>query len=144
MLKIKLLQTAWSCPFLRNVARSMWKSVRRAWNYSEVFLLASFMFRVIILSSSNVRSSPLEVLLQKGVLKICSKFTGEHLFPRPPLERCFCNVFTKERMPIYQVNAILKKYDSAYEYKKHCVKIIRIRSYCGPYFPAFGANTERY
>ena len=26
----------------------------------------------------------------------------------------------------------------------HCVKIVRIRSYSGPYFPAFGLNTERY
>ena len=26
----------------------------------------------------------------------------------------------------------------------HCVKGVRIRSYSGPYFPAFGLNTERY
>ena len=26
----------------------------------------------------------------------------------------------------------------------HCVKSARIRSYSGPYFPAFGQNTERY
>ena len=26
----------------------------------------------------------------------------------------------------------------------HCVKIVRIRSYSGPHFPAFGLNTERY
>ena len=26
----------------------------------------------------------------------------------------------------------------------HCVKSVRIRSYSGPYFPAFGVNTERY
>ena len=26
----------------------------------------------------------------------------------------------------------------------HCVKIVRIRSYFGPHFPAFGLNTERY
>ena len=24
----------------------------------------------------------------------------------------------------------------------HCVKSVRIRSYSGPYFPAFGLNTE--
>ena len=33
-------------------------------------------------------------------------------------------------------------------YKKlkteHCVKSVRIRSYPGQYFPAFGLNTERY
>ena len=27
--------------------------------------------------------------------------------------------------------------------KKHCVKSVGIRSYSGPYFPAFGLNTER-
>ena len=26
----------------------------------------------------------------------------------------------------------------------HCVKKVRIRNYYGPYFPAFGLNTERY
>ena len=26
----------------------------------------------------------------------------------------------------------------------HCVKSVNIRSYSGPYFPAFGLNTERY
>ena len=26
----------------------------------------------------------------------------------------------------------------------HCVKSVRIRSYSGPYFPAFGLSTERY
>ena len=26
----------------------------------------------------------------------------------------------------------------------HCVKSVRIRSYSGPYFPAFELNTERY
>ena len=26
----------------------------------------------------------------------------------------------------------------------HCVKNVLIRSYSGPYFPAFGLNTERY
>ena len=26
----------------------------------------------------------------------------------------------------------------------HCVKGVHIRSFSGPYFPAFGLNTERY
>ena len=30
-----------------------------------------------------------------------------------------------------------------YDYK-HYVKIVRIRSFSGPHFPAFGLNTERY
>ena len=28
--------------------------------------------------------------------------------------------------------------------KIHCVKSVRIRSYSGPHFPAFGLNTVRY
>ena len=31
-----------------------------------------------------------EVFLRKGVLKICSKFTGEHLLLRTPLDGCLC------------------------------------------------------
>ena len=27
---------------------------------------------------------------------------------------------------------------------KHCVKSVRIRSFFGPYFPAFGVNMKRY
>ena len=27
---------------------------------------------------------------------------------------------------------------------RHCVKSVRIRSFSGPYFSAFGLNTERY
>ena len=30
------------------------------------------------------------------------------------------------------------------EKQSHCVKCVRTRSYSGPYFPAFGLNTERY
>ena len=26
----------------------------------------------------------------------------------------------------------------------HCLKVVRIRSYSGPHFPAFGLNTKRY
>ena len=26
----------------------------------------------------------------------------------------------------------------------HCVESVRVRSYFGPHFPAFGLNTERY
>ena len=31
-----------------------------------------------------------------------------------------------------------------HSHKKHCVKSVRIRSYAGPHFPAFGLITERY
>ena len=41
-------------------------------------------------------------------------------------------VFPKKFLSYYMNNPI------------HCVKSVRIRSYSGPYFPAFGLNTERY
>ena len=47
--------------------------------------LAAFMYLYI-----RSRSSRSEVFLGKGVLKICSKFTGEHPFLRTPLDGCFC------------------------------------------------------
>ena len=38
----------------------------------------------------------------------------------------------------------LKKFLSGEINHIHCVKCVRIPSYSGPYFPAFGLNTERY
>ena len=35
------------------------------------------------------------------------------------------------------------KYECLYA-DAHCLKSVRIRSYSGPHFPAFGLNTERY
>ena len=34
--------------------------------------------------------------------------------------------------------------DEMFYLATHCVKTVRIRSYSGPYFPAFGLNTEGY
>ena len=61
-------------------------------------------------TSSSGRSSPSEVFLEKGVLKICSKFTGEHLASSSgqSLQACW-----------------------------HCMKNVCIWSFSGPYFPAF-------
>ena len=28
--------------------------------------------------------------------------------------------------------------------EEHCIKIVHIRSYSGPYFPAFSPNTGKY
>ena len=38
------------------------------------------------------RSSPLEVFVGKDVLKICNKFTGEHLCRSLISKKLFCNV----------------------------------------------------
>ena len=34
--------------------------------------------------------------------------------------------------------------EKAHSNISHCVKSVRIRSYSGPYFPAFGLNTETF
>ena len=41
-------------------------------------------------NSREYRSSPPEVFLGKGVLKICSKFTGE-IYRRTPMPKCDLN-----------------------------------------------------
>ena len=53
-----------------------------AWSISWIDVLMS--------TSIALRSSPPKVFLQKGILKKCSKFTGEHLVIRTPLKGCFC------------------------------------------------------
>ena len=40
-------------------------------------------------------------------------------------------------------NTHIQNHDSMKTRGIHCVKSVRIRSYSGPYFPAFGLNTER-
>ena len=45
--------------------------------------------RGLVLWSFLYRSSSPEVFLRKGVLKICSKYTGEHLFLMTPPGGCF-------------------------------------------------------
>ena len=37
-----------------------------------------------------------------------------------------------------------QKHHSLMPFVLHCMKSVRIQSFCGPYFPAFGLNTERY
>ena len=47
---------------------------------------------------------------------------------------------------VNQGNVINNDYlnDNSNTDNSHCVKSVRIRSFSGPYFPAFGRNTERY
>ena len=42
------------------------------------------------------------------------------------------------------IRNIEKCWNHAQSSPTHCIKIVRIRSYSGPYFLAFGLNTERY
>ena len=39
----------------------------------------------------------------------------------------------------YEIAEILNKF-----FSNHNLKVIRIRSYSGPYFPTFGLNAERF
>ena len=52
-----------------------------------------FVFCLNFSIETKIRSSHPEVFLVKGVLKICSKFTGEHLL-RTPLNGCFWKIKT--------------------------------------------------
>ena len=140
------------------------------------------------------------MFLGKGVLKICSKFTGdhpcqsvfsvkflckfieitldmgfllyicclfsEHLFLRTPLDDCFC-IFPKNLRQSYMLlfwqvpkyaSDILRSLTKLFQvdvarlldihhstiWKPPYEKCVRIRSYSGPHFSAFGLNTERY
>ena len=45
-------------------------------------------------------------------------------------------------LPVFHESTIINIKILALEYQ--CVKIVQMRSFSGPYFPAFGLNTERY
>ena len=49
----------------------------------------------------------------------------------------YCVIFSQTFVP-------LRKHSIYLHCREHCVKSVRIRSYSGPYFPAFRLNTERY
>ena len=53
-------------------------------------------------------------------------------------DRAWCPVFSRNKFFVL----VVKNYGGAVY--KHCVKSVRIRSYSGPHFPAFGLNAERY
>ena len=77
---------------------------------------------ILFLQDTNIRSSRPEVFFRKGVLKICSKFTGEHPcqivsphgcsptnlwcifrtpFPKKVLDNCFCNIDKAETCRVF-------------------------------------------
>ena len=60
------------------VAYSMFDLIFVSWEIERTQILESYDGSVITSISWKGRSSPPEVFLRKGVLKICSKFTGEH------------------------------------------------------------------
>ena len=45
-------------------------------------------------------------------------------------------------MKIAEVSNNLERVISSKDLKLHCLKSVRIRSFSGPYFPAFGLHTE--
>ena len=57
--------------------------------------------------------------------------------------RITINAGKKKRNYEQLCRQLRNNYDEV-KYFNHCIKSIRIRSYSGPYFPAFGLNTERY
>ena len=59
----------WGCLFLKFI---------HFWNWDVLYMFFLFGGYFTRNLTKNFRSSPPEVFLGKGVLKICSKFTGEH------------------------------------------------------------------
>ena len=56
-------------------------------------------------------------------------------------------IFTMTEAMLMKLQVSFKNYlefSAENEAKRHCVKSVRIRSYSGPNFPAFGLNTKRY
>ena len=66
----------------------------------------------------------------------------------PISSRCFQNTISSFHCGQISVRNPTRDTQSrplkASEIDKHCVKSVLIRSYSGPYFPAFWLNTERY
>ena len=58
-------------------------------NHRGPFSYHIFVLLINLQQISTHKSSPSEVFLQKVFLKICSKFTGEHLCRRTLLQGCF-------------------------------------------------------
>ena len=61
--------------------------------------------------------------------------------------KCNLEVLFLTRMVVFMFVTFLKCYqyfNKTKEHTMHCVKSVRIRSYSGPHFPAFGLNTYLY
>ena len=101
------------------------------------------------------------VFCKIGVLKNFAKFTGKHLcqclffnkvaslrpflYRTPPVAASIkyltsMVIFFSETYLILCQTSIMELLSNNY----HCVKSVRSRKFSGPYFPAFGLNTERY
>ena len=67
-------------------------------------------------------------------IALIAKKTGESDLHHIPVERS---------KTIRSLSVVISLYLNAWD-DFHCVKSGRIRSFSGPYFPAFGLHTERY
>ena len=70
---------------------------------------------LVLLKRAKLRSNRPEVFLRKGVLKICSKFTGEHTCRNMMSIKLLCN-FTKIALwhgcsPVFSEQLLLKTID---------------------------------
>ena len=70
------------------------------------YLPPIWFIRGLVLRSLLYRSTIPEVFLRKGVLKICSKYTGEHLFLTTPSGGCFwLYVFISSWLLLYETES---------------------------------------
>ena len=70
--------------FFYNLLKPFYQSIIGSWQQSFDF----HMFLEFVTKYSSDRSSPPEVFSGKGVVKICSKFKGEHPY-RSVISSCF-------------------------------------------------------
>ena len=94
----------------------------------------------VILYQNN-RSSHRRCSVRKGVLRNFAKFTGKHLRQSLFFDKV---AGLRSRYQISRAKLFPMKVFKLFCWFKHCVKSVHIRSFFGPYFSAFGLNTERY
>ena len=105
--------------FLRN---RYWISVFKTWSFFSIFF---------IIFSYKKKIAVKKLRAGKLTDKI---FSRQEKLSLSYILKSFLNFSKVEPQYFYK----------PYTYKKHSVKSVRIRSYFGPYFPAFELNTDRY
>ena len=95
-------------------------------NFIEIPHTNSLPKHFYVLHSYNFK-----ILFQKSFVSQSSRFIKQFSLIEP--------------LKALQVSFFFKYFFIFAEWRNfHCVKSVLIRSYSGPYFPAFGLNTERY
>ena len=119
------------------------------WNYYYCFIVCDlkkalvYEIRLTRLFITNnfvkFRNSRLEAFYGKGALKKFCKIHRKTPAPESLFQNC-CGLLWRQSFFWHTVNDQLSALGTYFK-SKHCVKSLRICSYSGPYFPAFGLKT---